>query len=197
MNINMIHQPRPARRGRVIALHCSGAGAGQWRALAEALGGQYEVEAPEHYGCESVGMWSGEHAFTLGDEAAKAIALIERSRDKVHLAGHSYGGGVALNVALTRPDRIASMALYEPSAFHLLTHMGEPGREASAEIAKVALGVCEGVLTGDYRGSIAAFVDYWNGAGAWNAMSPAVRDALVRWPPRRRSIFRRCSANRR
>ena len=108
------------------------------RYLAEALGGRYEVLAPEHYGCESTGPWTGEHAFTLADEAARAIALIDRSDDKVHLVGHSYGGGVALNVALARPDRIASMALYEPSAFHLLRQMGERGAEPYAEIAGVA-----------------------------------------------------------
>ena len=94
--------------------------------------------APEHYGCESTGPWTGEHAFTLADEAARAIALIDQSEGKVHLVGHSYGGGVALHVALARPERIASMALYEPSAFHLLRQMGERGAEAFAEITSVA-----------------------------------------------------------
>ena len=43
MNINMVYPPWPQRRGRVIALHCSGGGAGQWCSLAEALGGRYQV----------------------------------------------------------------------------------------------------------------------------------------------------------
>ena len=53
----------------VIALHCSGAGAGQWRQLGDTLGRAYEVLTPEHYGRESTGPWPGEHAFTLADEA--------------------------------------------------------------------------------------------------------------------------------
>ena len=126
MNINVVYPPRPACRRQVIALHCSGAGASQWSSLADALGGDYDVLAPEHYGCESSGPWTGEHAFTLADEAARAIALIDHREEKVHLVGHSYGGGVALHVALARPDRIASMALYEPP-FHLLRQLGEPG----------------------------------------------------------------------
>ena len=190
MNVNMVYPPRPARRGRVIALHCSGGGASQWSYLAEGLGGRYEVLAPEHYGCESTGPWTGEHAFTLADEAAQAIALIDRSDDKVHLVGHSYGGGVALNVALTRPDRIASMALYEPSAFHLLRQMGERGAEPYAEIAGVARRMCQGVVTGDYRGAVAAFVDYWNGPGSWNALRPSVQRALIRWAPKGPLDFR-------
>ena len=103
----------------------------------------------------------------------RAIALIDESDDKVHLVGHSYGGGVALNVALARPDRIASMALYEPSAFHLLRQMGETGAAAFAEITGVARHICQGVVTGDYRGAVAAFVDYWNGAGRMERLAPA------------------------
>lgn len=43
---------------KVIALHCSGAGAGQWKNLAAALGSRHAVEAPEHYGCDSTGHWA-------------------------------------------------------------------------------------------------------------------------------------------
>ena len=180
MTVDMLYSP-PACRGRVITLHCSGASAGQWCALAEALGGQYDVEAPEHYGCGSTGMWSGEHAFTLADEAKRAIALIDSSEGKVHLVGHSYGGSVALQAALARPDRVVSMALYEPTVFHLLQQMGGPGAFAYAEIAEVAGRVRGGVVTGEYRAAVAAFVDYWNGLGAWNAMRPAAQNALIRW----------------
>jgi pimeloyl-ACP methyl ester carboxylesterase/uncharacterized protein YjiS (DUF1127 family) len=183
-DVDSMTRARAGAPGRVIAFHCSGAGAGQWRSLANALGSQFKLEAPEHYGCESIGMWPGAHGFTIGDEAAKAIALIDRCEEKVHLVGHSYGGGVALHVALVRHERIASLALYEPSVFYLLPHMGKAGREAHAEIVKVAQRICEGVETGDYRGGAAAFVDYWNGAGAWGAMSPALQDALIRWLPK-------------
>ncbi len=184
MTTQSVHPPRRQRRERVIALHCSGAGASQWCTLAETLGGRYQTVAPEQYGCESTGPWTGEHAFSLADEAARVAALIDAGKDKVHLVGHSYGGGVALDVALARPERIASMALYEPSAFHLLRRMGEAGAAAHAEIIGVARRTCEGVVTGDYRGAMAAFVDYWNGPGAWHALRPAVQAALIRWAPK-------------
>src|SRR6516164_5282488 len=168
----------------VIALHCSGAGASEWYSLAEALGDDYELLAPEHYGSASNGAWTGEHAFTLADDAARAIALIDGGDGKVHLVGHSYGGGVALNVALARSQRIASMVLYEPSAFHLLRQLGASGVAAELEIVGVAQQICQGVITGDYRGAVAAFVDYWNGPGTWDAMRPAIKSALIRWAPK-------------
>jgi pimeloyl-ACP methyl ester carboxylesterase len=185
--IDMFHDPdlctQPALPIPVIALHCSGAGAGQWRRLGEALGGGYDLVAPEHYGCESTGPWTGDHAFTLADEAARTIALIDDSYRKVHLVGHSYGGGVALHAALARPDRIASLILYEPSAFHLLGHIAD-GAAPLAEIVGVARATGEGVVRGDYRGAAAFFVDYWSGPGAWDALRPALQNAIARWAPK-------------
>ncbi len=104
--MNVLSAPAP-----VIALHCSGAGAGQWRALADVLGARHPLIAPEHYGCESTGPWTGEHAFTLADEAERTIEIIDRTDANVHLVGHSYGGGVALRAAVERPDRIAGLTL--------------------------------------------------------------------------------------
>ena len=142
--------PANANSVPVIALRCSGAGSGQWRQVGETLGPAYTLFAPEHYGCERTGPWTGTHAFTLADEAARTIDLIDRSVNKVHLVGHSYGGGVALHVALARPARIASLALYEPSAFHLLKIMGDRDAAAFAEIADIMRVTAQGVIAGDY-----------------------------------------------
>ena len=168
----------------MIALHCSGAGAGQWTYLAEALGGGYQLLAPEHFGNESAGPWTGERAFTLADEAARSIALIDECEGGIHLVGHSYGGGVALHVALARPERIASMALYEPSAFHLLRQMSGSGVEAFAEITSIVRRTCKGIVTGDYRGAALAFVDYWNGPARGCAAAGGA-GGVDTWSPKR------------
>ncbi len=183
---NVLHHDgvRQTRPQAVIALHCSGADANEWSALKEALGQKYTVLAPEHFGCERVGAWPGQRAFTIDDEAERTLALIDGLDGEVHLVGHSYGGGVALHVALQRPSRIASLSLYEPSAFHLLPEIGNAGRRASAEITRVAKETADRILIGDCRGGAAGFIDYWNGAGAWNAMSLRVQAALTRWAPK-------------
>jgi pimeloyl-ACP methyl ester carboxylesterase len=182
--------PENAGSAPVIALHCSGAGGSQWRQLGEALAPTYQLFAPEHYGCERADPWSGMHAFTLADEAVRTIGLIDRIDRKVHLVGHSYGGGVALHVALARLDRIASLSLYEPSAFHLLKAMGERGNPAFAQIADITRLTGQCVNAGDYAGAAAAFVDYWSGEGAWAALRPTVQAALIRWAPKAPLDFR-------
>jgi len=168
---------------QVIALHCSGSGAGQWRQLGQMLGAGWDLIAPEHYGNDRTGPWTGMHAFTLADEAARTLAIIDAADRKLHLVGHSYGGGVALHAALVRPDRIASVTLYEPSAFHLLKQI-ERGAKPLAEIMAITRQARDGLITGDYRGAAAAFVDYWSGKGTWSAMRPEVQIALTRWAPK-------------
>jgi pimeloyl-ACP methyl ester carboxylesterase len=173
-----------ASRERVIALHCSGSAAGQWTHLAEVLGAGFDLQAPEHYGNDSAGAWGGAHAFTLDDEAERTLGLIRRETGKVHLVGHSYGGGVALTAALAAPGRIASLVLYEPSAFHLLRQMGPAGADAFAEITGVAGNICRGVITGDYRGAMQHFVDYWSAPGAFQRMRPPQQERLIAWAPK-------------
>lgn len=174
----------------VVALHCSGADGRQWDKLAAVLGPRFEVIAPSFFGVSDVRPWSGERSFTLADEAEAVIELIDAAGTGVHLIGHSYGGGVALKAASMRPAAIASLSLYEPSAFHILRQLGASAAPDLAEIEALAASVGTGVVSGAYREASATFVDYWNGEGAWQALRAEVRDELVRWLPKAPLDFR-------
>jgi pimeloyl-ACP methyl ester carboxylesterase len=91
---------------------------------------------------------------------------------------------------LARPARVASLALYEPSAFHLLKNIGNQGAAAFAEIADITRVTAQGVIAGDYAGAAAAFVDYWCGGGKWAVLRPTVQAALIRWAPKAPLDFR-------
>jgi pimeloyl-ACP methyl ester carboxylesterase len=53
--------------------------------------------------------------FTIRDQAADARALLDRlGIERAHVVGHSYGGLIALQLALDAPQRVHSMALLEP-----------------------------------------------------------------------------------
>ena len=59
---------------------------------------------PNFIGSMWTGHWNGDHAFTLADEAAAIVSMIDALGRPVHLVGHSYGGAVALRVARERPE---------------------------------------------------------------------------------------------
>ncbi|NIA69143.1 alpha/beta hydrolase [Pelagibius litoralis] len=174
----------------VLALHCSGADGRQWRPLAENLEPPLHLLTPAFYGAAGNAGWSGDHAFSLADEAGPILELIDATAVPFHMIGHSYGGGVALHIALQRPHAVSSLTLYEPSAFHLL-RMAEPEEAGSfAEISAVAEATVRGLANGDYRSAAGHFVDYWGGDGAWAALRPSLQTALTQWLPKAPLDFR-------
>jgi pimeloyl-ACP methyl ester carboxylesterase len=158
-----------------LLLHCSLSSSAEWESLRDTLDEDFRVIAPDQWGCGESDPWTGQGEFNLAQEAAPILDIIGRVGAAVHLIGHSYGGGVALWVARQRPDLIRSLTLIEPSAFHFLRDGALENRTLFREIFSVADTVREAILSGDYCGGMGRFVDYWNGEGAWNAMSQKVR----------------------
>ncbi|WP_299395280.1 alpha/beta fold hydrolase [Pelagibius sp.] len=168
----------------VVALHCSGSDARQWRHLAASLDLPFHLIAPSFLGADGRLDWHGAHPFALADEAAPILERIDALNAPFHLIGHSYGGGVALHIALQRPHAVTSMTLYEPSAFHLLKAAGAAEEASFSEIRAVAEVTAQGVASGDYRGAATHFVDYWSGEGAWAALRPSLQEVLTSWLPK-------------
>jgi pimeloyl-ACP methyl ester carboxylesterase len=156
----------------IVLLHCSGSSGAQWRSLAEKLSTRYRVIAPDLIGYGKSAPWSGEGEFSLAREAA-ALNL----HGPVHLVGHSYGGGVALHIARTRPELIRTLTLIEPSAFHLL-RADAADTDALLEIAGVSAQARAALASGDYLGGFGSFVDYWK-PGSWAAMPAEKRAAFA------------------
>jgi pimeloyl-ACP methyl ester carboxylesterase len=167
-----------AHRESVICLHSSGASGRQWDAIAGPLSAQFEVLAPDLIGYGSRSAWPAGVPASLTDEAEALAPLLDARPGGVHLLGHSYGGAVALQMALRWPSRIKSLTLYEPVRFAVL--FGDPETaDAGEDIVRIGrrIGMC--VLSGRLDEAAALFVDYWSGEGAWKALSAARRDALA------------------
>jgi pimeloyl-ACP methyl ester carboxylesterase len=162
----------------VIALHGSAATSGQWRFLAGCLEGRFRVIAPDlpGYG-RSEPLEDG--AADLARVAARLVPLIDNCGEPVHLVGHSFGGAVALKIALAMPERVKSLTLIEPAAFHLLHDRAPAETRLHAEIRAVADDLRGFVEEGDPWNGMARFIDFWIGRGAWARTSDALRLELA------------------
>lgn len=169
------------RRQAVVLLHSSAASARQWDLLAEALEPRFDVHALDLHGHGRQPLRGGGRPFTLHDDAALALQVLQRCGGG-HLVGHSYGGAVALHLAAAQPDLVLSLALYEPVPFHLLAEQ-RADDPATHEILAVGGAVQALVGRGQYDAAAEHFVDYWAGTAAWAAMGPSRRLAIsVRMP---------------
>ncbi len=162
----------------IVALHSSASNGKQWSGLASELSDRHDVFA---YNLPGYGPEFKRSAFRRG-MAAVAEPIIEEIAtfgEPVHLIGHSFGGGVALKIALMRPDLVKSLTLYEPVAFHILRKDNPADEKLLAALKEVELSLHESEADSAEGPGIKSFIDFWNGQGAWDAMTDALRGKLI------------------
>ena len=112
--------------------------------------------------------------------AAALDGLIDRCGQPVHLVGHSFGAAVALKLAQRRPDRVRSLTLIEPAAYHLLRRGNTEDRARYAEFDALADTVHRYAAKGESDCGMARFVDFWVGPRSWERTSARLRATLTR-----------------
>jgi pimeloyl-ACP methyl ester carboxylesterase len=155
----------------LVLLHSSMGSKVQWGSLIARMSDRYRVIAIDLFGYGDVPMPLGPH-YSLSTEAARVKAILQRilaPGERYHLAGHSFGGGVALRLAHAERNRVISLALFEPTAFHLL----DDGAPALAEIKLIAQQVRRGIASGNEMAATRAFIDYWGGEGSFDKFGHA------------------------
>ncbi|MCG8546979.1 MAG: alpha/beta hydrolase [Alphaproteobacteria bacterium] len=179
INGNSLSENESGYGESVVLLHSSASSGAQWRGVTAGLEDRFQVATPDLYGYGDAAAWHGEKPLTLADEAALVASTLAQCPGPVHLVGHSYGGAVALRVALDHVDKLRSLTLIEPVAFHLLQGPVATDRVLLDEIHSVAQAVWDAAAQGDYWNGMAGFVDYWNGVGAWANIKEDTRRLLA------------------
>jgi pimeloyl-ACP methyl ester carboxylesterase len=100
-----------------------------------------------------VGSSSASAPFTIGQQAADARALLGHlGIARAHVAGHSYGGAIAIQLTLDAPDLVGSLALLEPA----LASAVEPPEEFLEAIGSAS----SKYQGGDRAGAVDAFLSF-------------------------------------
>lgn len=161
----------------VVFLHAGGSSSAQWRRVGELLEDRYHLLAVDHYGAGGTDRWGGDAPLEHEDEAELIRALMETLGGPAHLVGHSYGGGIAMRLAVEHPAGLRSLTLIEPMTMPLLPLAGE--ESLFAEYCGVRDRFLDAVERGLPAEAWAGFIDYRNGEGAWESLSDKARARFV------------------
>ena len=144
-----------------------------WRPVIAAWGNQFRSVTTSllGYGGTSERRAAGEPSISRNAEAMESV--IRKAGGRVHLVGHSFGGLVALAVALRNLVSIASLVIIEAPAVDIL-------RERNEDRHYRAFRRMTEAYFADFEGgnaeAIAAMIDFYGGAGTF-----------ISWPPRSRA----------
>ncbi|HEV3009681.1 MAG TPA: alpha/beta hydrolase [Burkholderiales bacterium] len=165
-----------------ILIHGSLATSSTWRRAAANLDGAgLQLIAPDLPGWgESEA--EPENCPDLIEYETRAIeALAQEQREPVVLVAHSYGCIVALLAVLRGRIALRSLVLFEPTLVALLRQTGDRG--AYDEMERFVADYRRAFAAGD-KYAARGVIDLWGGAGSFEAMPEAARNAIAAWVPR-------------
>ena len=162
----------------LLLIHSAGNTGAQWDALSDLLGEEFHLLAPDLYDCGGTGAWPRHRPMSFDDEAALLAGLLDRIQGRVHLVGHSFGGGVALRLAASHGERIRSLTLIEPAAYQVIREVGR--EDLWLEFLRVKNCFQAAALRGDHEAAWQPFFDYYCGqSGSWRSLPNPVRTAIM------------------
>lgn len=162
--------PRPGAARSVLALHCSLSHSGEWSGLAGARP-ELEFSAPDLTGHGRMPPWvpgADHHAQATALARALAERLVREAGGPVDLIGHSFGGTVALRLALDRPDLFRRIVLVEPVIFAAARGSAAWPRQLREHDQLEAIWQADGA-----RPAMEAFLSVWGATGPAAMMSHA------------------------
>jgi pimeloyl-ACP methyl ester carboxylesterase len=116
----------------------------------------------------------------ISHEAEILESVVRRAACPVHLVGHSFGGLIALAVALRNKVPLLSLAILEAPAPEILRQSGEYAQYRSfREMTDIYFSMFQ---AGD-RNAIQQMVDFYGGAGTFAGWPQRVRDYAIETTP--------------
>ncbi len=162
----------------VLLLHSSMSSKLQWFKLMQQMSRDYSMFALDFSGYGDSPFPLKTENYTLLDEIAHVESLLEDvlpAGEPVHLVGHSYGGATALRFCYKSPERIRSLTLFEPVAFHIL----EETDNALTNTLRRKQYIFDNLDKGHYSAAAESFIDYWSGAGTYSSFPEEVKNTFM------------------
>lgn len=161
----------------IVFLHGTAASPRQWHELICHLPRAFEIftlDLPDH-AAHVV------HAAqrSLSQEAHILVHRLRGLGQPFHLVGHSYGGALALRIAMQWPGLVRSLTLFEPAMFHLLRDGHPIERQMHEDIARLEHDLMLAQEAGTPASGVRRFIDFWNGPGTFDAYAPQTQEKVT------------------
>jgi pimeloyl-ACP methyl ester carboxylesterase len=165
----------------VVFVHSSFGDHRAWEGQREAVAQRYRyVALAQRYFGTAPWPDSGEKYSVATHVDDLAAFIRELKAGPVHLVGWSYGGTIALTVAVRHPELLKSLFLYEPVG--LLSIVTDPtDAKVAEEDTRAILGpAAAATKAGDTAGAVRLFFDGVNGQpGIFETLTPPVRSIFL------------------
>jgi pimeloyl-ACP methyl ester carboxylesterase len=165
----------------VILVHGGANNNRQWSDLIDQLKDRYRVLAVNLRSTGKTTGWPENTPQPLTAQTVLLEGLVDLVGEAVTLVGHSYGATISMRAALEFGEQIDRLVLIEPNPFFLLKRAGyedgladinimsEPFQRLGHEKRWSEIGV--------------HFIDYWFGAGSWQAMDAKRQNGISTMMP--------------
>lgn len=159
---------------QALALHCSLAHGGVWAGLAAQLPG-LTLHAPDLPGHGGSADWdkTGDYHDHATDVSLSVLTDIAKD-GPIDLIGHSFGGTVALRLALAAPHLVRSLTLFEPVLFCAARH--SPDYTAFLQ-AQAPYGAA--VSAKDWPLAARLFNRIWGNGDTWDTLPKTLQSYLT------------------
>ena len=161
----------------LMLVHGSPGSAGAWQPVGKRLSDRFRIVAPNLPGYGGTSLEEPGGPDGVPHAAGLLESLIRETGVPDVLAGHSYGGAVALTVALRGHVKPRALALFEPVCTPILLATGET--ESFARMKALLDDYISAFESGDLEAA-RTMVDFWFGPGAYEKLPGPVRDFIVK-----------------
>jgi pimeloyl-ACP methyl ester carboxylesterase len=151
-----------------------------WRPIIDILKDRYRTVATSLMGCGGTEEMRTADNCTIDQQAEAVEAVVARTGVAVHLIGHSWGGSVALSVALRRIAGLASLVLIEANPCDVLRQSGET--EMYDRVRRMCDDYVKAYRAGE-QDAARRVIDFWEGAGSFDRMPLRVREYIIQTTP--------------
>jgi pimeloyl-ACP methyl ester carboxylesterase len=151
-----------------------------WRPIIDLLKDRFRTVATSLMGYGGTEEVRTDDNCTVDPQAEAVEAVIAHTGSAVHLIGHSWGGSVALSVALRGKAPIASLVLFEANPCDVLRQSGD--NETYDLVHRMWDEYVKAYAAGE-RDAARRPIDFWDGAGSFDRMPLRVRDYMIQTTP--------------